>query len=241
MESLDLADRSSDKGTKKSQGLSLSACAGAWTLLAATPRRVTSVTVTWAGRIEKTAQRAREVRACVRAFPSAVAVAEWLFFTSLFFSSSLLLVSFKIYTRYRYRYRYTRNWFVHDERRWADYIVWLKQNSFKGCPSVSGTFFLFYLTDMYLASHIAVVTWLRTGWGRWEVCFLSRAHAVGWSPGPRLAPSCRAFCARKARPSLTCTGFVDRLAGCFFLQRRAVSNRLAARPRLAGWSDKSEP
>ena len=65
LESLDLADRSSDKGTRKSQGLSLSACAGAWTLLAATPRRVASVTVTWAGRIEKAAQRAREVCACV--------------------------------------------------------------------------------------------------------------------------------------------------------------------------------
>ncbi|CAM9523888.1 unnamed protein product, partial [Laminaria digitata] len=60
LESLDLADRSSDKGARKRQGLALSACAGAWTLLAATPRRVTSITVTWAGRIEKAAQRARE-------------------------------------------------------------------------------------------------------------------------------------------------------------------------------------
>lgn len=63
LESLDLADRSSDKAGRKRQGLALSACAGAWTLLAATPRRVTSITVTWAGRMEKAAQRAREVRA----------------------------------------------------------------------------------------------------------------------------------------------------------------------------------
>lgn len=62
MESLDLAERVEDKTARRRQGLSLSVGAGAWTLLAATPCRLTSITVTWAGRIEVAAQRAREVR-----------------------------------------------------------------------------------------------------------------------------------------------------------------------------------
>ena len=61
LESLDLAERVEDKSARRRQGLSLSPGAGAWTLLAATPCRLTSITVTWAGRIEKAAERAREV------------------------------------------------------------------------------------------------------------------------------------------------------------------------------------
>lgn len=61
MESLDLAERVEDKSAKRRQGLSLSPGAGAWTLLAATPCRLTSITVTWAGRIEKAAESARQV------------------------------------------------------------------------------------------------------------------------------------------------------------------------------------
>ncbi len=64
LESLDLAERVQDKTAKRRQGLSLSAGAGAWTLLAATPCRLTSVTVMWAGRIQRAAERAREVCRC---------------------------------------------------------------------------------------------------------------------------------------------------------------------------------
>eukprot|EP00752_Nemacystus_decipiens_P007409 g6627.t1 len=60
LESLDLAERVEDKGARRRQGLSLSPGSGAWTLLAATPCRLTSITVTWAGRIEGAAERARE-------------------------------------------------------------------------------------------------------------------------------------------------------------------------------------
>ncbi|CAN0110435.1 unnamed protein product, partial [Ectocarpus sp. 8 AP-2014] len=61
LESLDLAERVEDKTARRRQGLSLSAGGSAsWTLLAATPCRVASVTVTWAGRIQRAAERARE-------------------------------------------------------------------------------------------------------------------------------------------------------------------------------------
>ncbi|CAM9141013.1 unnamed protein product [Pylaiella littoralis] len=60
LESLDLAERVTDKTARRRQGLSLSVSAGAWTFLAATPCRLTSITVTWAGRIEMAAQRARQ-------------------------------------------------------------------------------------------------------------------------------------------------------------------------------------
>lgn len=62
LESLDLAERVSDKSSRRRQGgLALSAGAGAWTLLASTPYRVASITVSWAARVEKLADYAREV------------------------------------------------------------------------------------------------------------------------------------------------------------------------------------
>ncbi|CAN0402891.1 unnamed protein product, partial [Ectocarpus fasciculatus] len=61
LESLDLAERVEDKTARRRQGLSLSTGgSGSWTLLAATPCRVASITVTWAGRIQRAAERARE-------------------------------------------------------------------------------------------------------------------------------------------------------------------------------------
>ncbi|CAM9634469.1 unnamed protein product, partial [Scytosiphon promiscuus] len=61
LESLDLAERVyEDKSARRRKGLSLSKGAGPWTLLAATPCRLTSITVTWAGRIERAAEHARE-------------------------------------------------------------------------------------------------------------------------------------------------------------------------------------
>lgn len=61
-ESLDLAERLTDKSSRRRQeGLALSAGDAPWTLLAATPCRLTSISVTWASRVEKAAEHAKEV------------------------------------------------------------------------------------------------------------------------------------------------------------------------------------
>ena len=62
-ETLDLGEWSTDKAARRRQGLALSVGLSAWTLLAATPCRLTRITVEWASAIEKAVAHARRVRA----------------------------------------------------------------------------------------------------------------------------------------------------------------------------------
>lgn len=65
-ESLDLAERASDDSTRRKQGLTLTLGFGPWSLLVATPYRVTSIVVQWASEVSLAASSAREVSASSR-------------------------------------------------------------------------------------------------------------------------------------------------------------------------------